>query len=177
MVIFTGLVKFLHKRKNPLVHEVSPHDEYGHVSNRCNNACVRNDIDWRTVKEDIFIFTTQLLDHVLEPVCKKKLSRIRRKRTYREEREILAYLLDMVTIIICLAIKVRRNTCMIESERITQCCLSKVKVDKYHLRTLKCHTCGKVHHSKRLTCIRVERSEHEHMRLVALVDHQVDICS
>ena len=128
MLVFSGSIEFLDVRKHLLVHLARPHHEDGHVCDLCDDASICNDVDRRTVYEDIIIVFAHLRYHLLEPVGKQELGRVRRKSSHWKEEEVLRELIHIASVVVHLAVEICCNSSVHHIESLAEGGLSEVEV-------------------------------------------------
>ena len=156
MAVLLRLVEVFNYRKDALVHQACPHDEYRHVGSVGDDACISDEVDRRTVEEDVVELASHLLDHGLEVIRKEKLGRVRRKSSYRKDEESRLDFIHVCLIVVRLAVEVCSHTAVLQSEGLAEGCLAEVEVHESHLCALEGHAGCYVHHGEGLTCARVE---------------------
>src|SRR5574344_1082412 len=77
------LIILLKVRKKTTIHHICTNDEECRVCTTTNNGCICHNLNWRTVKKNIRIFISQLVQKFCQTIIKQQFCWVGRNRSYR----------------------------------------------------------------------------------------------
>ena len=89
MFVLVLFIELINLRHQTLVEQTGPCNEERHVNILCHDCRICNNLDRRTVDENIVIFFLQFVHHLREHIGKQKFRRVRRKDADRKTIEVL----------------------------------------------------------------------------------------